>query len=404
MNIFAKAYCRIYQTIFKWAIPLMPYREPQILDSVLDVKNILNEKSITKVLLVTDEGIQNLKLTDNLINDLKQAQIDVIIYDKTIPNPTIQNIEDGLKIYLDNNCQAIIAFGGGSVMDCAKIIGARVVCPKKTVPKMKGLLKIRKPLPTLIAIPTTAGTGSETTIAAVISDPENKLKYPINDFNLIPHYAVLDPTLTIGLPPSLTSTTGMDALTHAIEAYIGNSTNKHTRHNALEACRLIFDNIEKVYKDGSNERARRNMLKGSYMAGVAFTISYVGYVHAIAHSLGGFYGTPHGLANAVILPYVLSEYGEKIYGKLKEIAVYCNIARPYDNKEIASSKLINRILEMNDNMNIPKSFDFIKEEDIPHLAKHASHEANPLYPVPKLLNAKELEKLYYKISSVNLNN
>lgn len=404
MNIFAKAYCRMYQTIFKWAIPLMPYREPQILDSVLDVKNILNEKSITKVLLVTDAGIQNLKLTDSLVDDLKQAQIDVIIYDKTIPNPTIQNIEDGLKVYLENNCEGIIAFGGGSVMDCAKVIGARVVCPKKTVPKMKGLLKIRKPLPTLIAIPTTAGTGSETTIAAVISDPDNKLKYPINDFNLIPHYAVLDPTLTLGLPPSLTSTTGMDALTHAIEAYIGNSTNKHTRHNALEACRLIFDNIEKAYNDGSNERARRNMLKGSYMAGVAFTISYVGYVHAIAHSLGGLYGTPHGLANAVILPYVLSEYGEKIYDKLKEIAVYCNIARPYDNKEIASSKLINKILEMNDNMRIPKSFDFIKEEDIPRLAKHASREANPLYPVPKLLNAKELEKLYYKISSVHLNN
>lgn len=404
MNIFAKMYCRVYQTIFKWAIPLMPYREPQILDSVLDVKNILVEKNITKVLLVTDQGIKNLKLTDTLEKDLKQANIDVVVFDETVPNPTIQNIENGLKKYLENDCQGIIAFGGGSVMDCAKVIGARVVCPKKTVPKMKGLLKIRKPLPTLIAIPTTAGTGSETTIAAVISDPENKLKYPINDFNLIPHYAVLDPSLTIGLPPHLTSTTGMDALTHAIEAYIGNSTTKYTRHNSLEACRLIFENIEKAYTDGSNERARRHMLKGSYLAGLSFTISYVGYVHAIAHSLGGFYGTAHGLANAVILPYMLSEYGESIYGKLKDIAVYCNIARPYDNKQIASSKLINRILEMNDNMKIPKRFDFIKEEDIPLLAKHASSEANPLYPVPKLLNARELEKIYYKISSVSLKN
>lgn len=402
MNIFAKMYCRTYQTIFKWMIPLMPYREPEILNSVLDVKNILQANNLHKALLVTDQGIKKLGLTDSLEQDLKNNNIEVFVFDQTVPNPTIQNIEDGLKIYLDNNCDCIISFGGGSVMDCAKVIGARVSNPKKTVRKMKGLLKVGKKLPMLIAIPTTAGTGSETTVAAVISDPENKSKYAINDFNLIPNYAVLDPTLTINLPPMLTATTGMDALTHAIEAYIGNSTNKRTRHLALEACRLIFENLEKVYTDGKNERARAHMLKASYMAGIAFTISYVGYVHAIAHSLGGYYGTPHGLANAVILPYMLNEYGKTIYQKLKEIAVYCNIARPYDSAQTASSKLINKILEMNEFMQIPKRFDFIKEEDIPTLAKHASAEGNPLYPVPKLMNAKELEKIYYIISNEKL--
>lgn len=402
MNIFAKMYCRTYQTIFKWMIPLMPYREPEILNSVLDVKNILQANNLNKALLVTDQGIKKLGLTNSLEQDLKNNNIEVFVYDQTVPNPTIQNIEDGLKIYLDNNCDCIISFGGGSVMDCAKVIGARVSNPKKTVRKMKGLLKVGKKLPMLIAIPTTAGTGSETTVAAVISDPENKSKYAINDFNLIPNYAVLDPTLTINLPPMLTATTGMDALTHAIEAYIGNSTNKRTRHLALEACRLIFENLEKVYTDGKNERARSHMLKASYMAGIAFTISYVGYVHAIAHSLGGYYGTPHGLANAVILPYMLNEYGKTIYQKLKEIAVYCNIARPYDSAQTASSKLINKILEMNEFMQIPKRFDFIKEEDIPTLAKHASAEGNPLYPVPKLMNAKELEKIYYIISNEKL--
>ena len=402
MNIFAKMYCRTYQTIFKWLIPLMPYREPEILDSVLKVKDVLSTNNIHKVLLVTDSGIKKVQLTDSLEKDLKDKNIEVFVFDKTVPNPTIQNIEDGLKMYVDNGCEGIIAFGGGSVMDCAKVIGARVVKPKQSVRKMKGLLKIRKPLPLLIAIPTTAGTGSETTVAAVISDPENKMKYPINDFNLIPRYAVLDASLTLNLPPMLTATTGMDALTHAIEAYIGNSTTKKTRHYALEACRLIFENLEKVYADGNNERARAHMLKASYQAGIAFTISYVGYVHAVAHSLGGWYGTAHGLANAVILPYVLSEYGKTIYNKLKDIAVYCNIARPYDNPQIASSKLINKILEMNENMGIPKRFDFIKQEDISTLAKHASSEGNPLYPVPKLLNAKELEKIYYQISSENL--
>lgn len=397
MNIFARAYCRCYQGIFRMMIPLMPYREPEILNSVEKVKEVLESNNITRVLLVTDKGIKDLGLTTTLEKDLAKNKIEVTIFDDVVPNPTIENIEAGVNVYLKSECQAIIAFGGGSVMDCSKVIGARISNPKKSVRKMKGLLKIKKPLPLLIAIPTTAGTGSETTIAAVISDHQTNSKYAINDFHLIPRYAVLDPTLTIGLPPQLTATTGMDALTHAIEAYIGNSTNKHTRHCALEACRLIFDNLEKVYIDGKNERARGHMLKGSYLAGVAFTISYVGYVHAIAHSLGGKYDTPHGLANAVILPYVLSEYGKTINAKLREIAVYCNIAKSYDSVQTASSKLINKILQMNENMQIPKRFDFIQESDIPALAKHANKEANPLYPVPKLMNARELQKIYYKI-------
>lgn len=398
MNIFSKIYCRMYQGIFRLVLPMMPYRQPQTLDSVLDIKTVLQEKNITKVLIVTDEGIKNLKLTNSLEKDLKANKIGYAIYDGTIPNPTIENIEEGLELYKKEACQGIIAFGGGSVMDCAKMIGARVVRPEKSVAKMKGLLKVRKELPLLIAIPTTAGTGSETTVTAVITDSEKKRKYTINDFNLIPHYAVLDETLTLGLPPQLTATTGMDALTHAIEAYIGNSTTKETRKYALDAMRYIFQNIEKVYNDGSNARARKHMLNASYLAGLAFTRSYVGYVHAVAHTLGGEYHTPHGLANAVILPYVLSLYGKSIHSKLRTIAVYCEIAHSYDSDQIAASKLINKILELNEKMNIPKTFDYIKEEDIPTLAKYASKEANPLYPVPVLMSAKELQKIYYKIS------
>lgn len=399
MNIFSKIYCRIYQSIFKIVLPMMPYREPQIIDKVIDIKNILQEQNITNVLIVTDKGIKDLKLTRELEKDLRENKIKFTIYDEVIPNPTIENVELGLQQYINNKCQAIIAFGGGSVMDCAKMIGARSVKPNKTINQMKGLLKVNKKLPILIAIPTTAGTGSETTVTAVITDGETKRKYTINDFNLIPHYAVLDETLTLKLPPSLTATTGMDALTHAIEAYIGRSTTKDTRHHSLEAMRLIFQNIEKVYNEGSNERARKSMLKASYLAGLAFTRSYVGYVHAIAHTLGGEYHTPHGLANAVILPYVLSEYGKTIHKKLKEIAVYCELAHSYDSDQLAASKVINKILELNEKMGIPKSFDFIKEDDISKLSKFASKEANPLYPVPVLMSAKELQKIYYKISN-----
>lgn len=397
MNIFKKAYCRIYQGVFKIAMPLLPYREPTTLDSVLEIKSVLKSNGIKKVLLVTDKGLKERNLTDTLENDLRENEIECIVYDGTVPNPTIDCIEEAKQKYIENSCEGIIAFGGGSVMDCAKVVGARVVKPNQPIENMKGLLKIRKKLPLLIAIPTTAGTGSETTLAAVITDSRTHHKYPINDFSLIPPYAVLDPSLTYGLPKSLTATTGMDALTHAIEAYIGKSTTKKTRTASLTACKLIFENLPIAYSSPKNKEARANMLKASYLAGVAFTRSYVGYVHAVAHSLGGKYGTPHGLANAVILPYFLTHYGSSVYKKLKAIAVYSGIATEFDSPKIASSKLINKITALNSSMGIPNKIEGIKEKDIPSLAILAEKEGNPLYPVPKLMTAKELEEIYHII-------
>lgn len=387
-------YCRIYQGAFRIAMPLLPYREPITLDSVLDIKSVLKSNNIHRVLIVTDKGVRGLGLTASLEEDLKNEEIFVSVYDDTVPNPTIDCIEQGLNQYIADQCQAIIAFGGGSVMDCAKIIGARVVKPNQPVSKMQGLLKIRKKLPLLIAIPTTAGTGSETTIAAVITDSKTHHKYPINDFNLIPHFAVLDANLTLGLPKGLTATTGMDALTHAIEAFIGKSTTKKTRQCSLEACRLILENLPKAYTNGKDKEARQNMLRASYLAGLAFTRSYVGYVHAIAHSLGGKYGIAHGLANAVILPYMLTEFGNSATKKLKAIAVHCGLTDENTPEKIAASKLINKITEMNASMQIPNKLDGVKDRDIPELAKIADKEANPLYPVPKLMTAAELEEIY----------
>ena len=205
-------------------------------------------------------------------------------------------------------------------MDTAKGIGARVACPRKPISKMKGLLKVGRKLPLLIAVPTTAGTGSETTVAAVISNPVTHEKYPINDPKLVPDYAVLDPNLIIGLPNKITSTTGMDALTHAIEAYIGGSNTRKTKKSAKIAVKLIFENLEETYNNPTNKDARNNMLIASYHAGVAFTRAYVGYVHALAHTLGGFYGVPHGLANSILLPVVLEEFGSKAHKKLAELA------------------------------------------------------------------------------------
>lgn len=282
-------------------------------------------------------------------------------------------------------------------MDCAKAVGARVAKPKQSLARMKGILKVHKKLPLLIAIPTTAGTGSETTLAAVITDADTRHKYAINDFPLIPRYAVLDPKVTISLPPSITATTGMDALTHAVEAFIGNSTTYGTRKNALMAVQLIFENIDTVYNDGKNVSARRNMLHASFYAGCAFTKSYVGYVHAVAHSLGGEYNVPHGLANAVILPFVLEAYGESIHKKLHKLAVAAGISKADTPVSESAAAFIQAIKDMKQRFHIGDHIPEIQDVDIPKLAHYADKEANPLYPVPVLMDKRELEQFYYQL-------
>ena len=316
MNPLKKIYCRTFQTGLKIALPFLPYRKPKIVGSVKALPEVIQKKKCSKVLIITDAGIRKLGLPRRLEKALAGADIPYFIYDGTVANPTTDNVAEAIEIYQNEGCDCIIGFGGGSSMDCAKAVGARIAKPKQSLAKMKGILKVHKKLPLLMAVPTTAGTGSETTLAAVITDAQTRYKYAINDFPLIPRYAVLDPKVTLSLPPFITATTGMDALTHAVEAFIGNSTTYGTRQDALLAVKLIFENIDTAYNDGGNVGARRNMLHASFYAGCAFTKSYVGYVHAIAHSLGGEYNVPHGLANAVILPMLLEAYGEKIHKKL----------------------------------------------------------------------------------------
>lgn len=397
MKPLEKVYCRVFQGAFRAALPFLPYREPEILNKVKDIPPLLRQQGIDAVLLVTDKGVRGLGLTQRLEEGLREVGIRCAVYDAVVANPTIKNIEEARALYLKSGAEAIIAFGGGSAMDCAKVTGARIVKPKKPVHKMKGLLRICKKLPLLIAVPTTAGTGSETTLAAVITDSGTKHKYPINDFSLIPRYAVLDHHVTLGLPKEITATTGMDALTHAVEAYIGRSTTKETRAMAEKAAKLIYENLKKAYDNGQNKQARENMLQAAYCAGIAFSRSYVGYVHAIAHSLGGQYGVPHGLANAVILPYFLEEYGPACYGKLAKLARSMGMVSRHTNDRRAAAAFIQWVKDMNRYMEIPETIPEIRKKDIPKLARHAAEEGNPLYPVPVLMDAGELEIMYEKI-------
>lgn len=396
MNPICKCCCRLYQTAFRLALPLLPYREPRPIETMDALPALFKEQNVSRVLLVTDEALYAAGAAKPLEDILAAGAVTCAVYHGASPNPTVQQVEDAAAAYRAADAQAMIALGGGSSMDCAKAAGARIVRPGLPVQNMGGLLKIRRKTPLLVAIPTTAGSGSETTLAAVITDPAAHYKYPINDFVLIPDYAVLDYRVTVSLPPDVTAATGMDALTHAVEAYIGRSTTALTRAMAEEAVTLIVRYLRRAYEDGADAEARTGMLRAAYCAGIAFTRSYVGYVHAVAHSLGGQYGVPHGLANAIILPHFLDRYGSACHAALARLARVSGVSGSTADAEAAAA-LIAWIKEQNRAMGIGETIDVIEEKDIPAMAYHAAREANPLYPVPLLMDQTELSAMYKEL-------
>ena len=395
--MYYKLYCRAYQLVFRCATPLLPWRRPQLLKDFASVARLLREKGIQSALVVTDAGLVKLGLHARLLAAFESGGVHWAMYDKTAQNPTIDNIEEALALYKREGCAAIIALGGGSPMDCAKGVGARLARPGKTITQMRGLLKVLKKIPLFVAIPTTAGTGSETTVAAIITDSATHEKYAVNDPVLIPHYALLEPSLTVGLPPHITAWTGMDALCHAVEAYTNRSNTRQTRRDALEATNLIFQNLPLAFANGQDVVARKNMQEAAFLAGAAFTRAYVGNIHAVAHTLGGQYGTQHGLANAVIMPYLLDMYGEEIHKPLSELAAAAGIAQPSAPMRENAEQFIAAIRTMNASMGIPDRLADLQDKDIPTLAARALREANPLYPVPVIFGRREMEKVYHCI-------
>ena len=389
---------RCYQQTMRLAEYFLGIKEPLTIEgegALLKTPSLLKGIKLNKPLIVTDNGIHSLGLLNPLFDALKAENIEFAYFHDVVANPTIRNVEDGLAIFNENKCDSVIAVGGGSAMDAAKMIAARSVRPKRSVEKMKGILKVGKRLPFFIAVPTTAGTGSETTLAAVIVNQDTHHKYACNDPHLIPRLAILDPALLVGLLPKITSTTGMDALTHAVEAYIGQANTKKTKRAAIQAVKLINENLYDTYKDGTNLEKRAKMQKAAFLAGVAFTRAYVGYVHAIAHSLGGKYNVPHGLANAIILPYVLEAFGKKAHKRLAQLSDAISLCEKSAPNEEKAKCFIAWIRQMNKSMEIPEKFDIeYKEEDVDEMIKHAIKEGNPLYPVPKEFSKKEFKDIY----------
>ena len=390
-----RVFCRIYQGIFKIGMYFIPWGMPETLEGAGSVKKLpswIKEKGFDNVLIVTDKGLMELGMLDGMLEEMDAAKVKYTIYDGVQPNPTDINVRDGLKLFRSNGCQAIVAFGGGSPMDCAKGIGATSVKNGKSIEQLQGLFKVLHRIPRIFAVPTTAGTGSETTVAAVITNAATHHKASMNDTSLMPKFAVLDPELTAGLPPKVTSTTGMDALCHAVEAYTNNTYNSRLEKELSEkAVKLIYDNLYKAYCDGSDLTARANMQKAAFYAGRAFTRGCVGYVHAVGHTLGGLYGTPHGLAMSVILPHVMRQFGSAAHGKLARLADICGIEGKNDAEK--ANEFISWIEELKAKMEIPERLDVIQEKDIPQIIKWAKKEANPLYPVPVIWEEEQFRRL-----------
>ena len=394
-NAVSKAYCRTFQAVMKVANYFMGYRMPEYIEgpgSIRRLPEFMREKGAKKVLVVTDGNLMKLGLLDKMLESLKEAGFDFCIFSDIAVNPTSDNVEAGFRVWRENACQCIVAFGGGAPMDCAKAIAAKAVHPRRTVAQLQGILKVHARIPLFFAIPTTSGTGSETTVAAVITDSATHHKASINDPSILPKYAILDPELTMGLPPFVTATTGMDALCHAVEAYTNHTYNTPLEDKlAKEAVQLIHDNLLKAYHDGSDLEARQNMQRAAFFAGRAFTRGCVGYVHATGHTLGGLYGVPHGLAMSIILPHVMRQFGAAVHEKLADLADVCGIGGA-DRAEKAEN-FIRWIEEMKKEMEIPVGADMIRDEDVEQIITWALKEANPLYPVPVVWGREDMRRL-----------
>ena len=388
-------WCRVFQGVLKIGNYFMGYRMPQYMEGPGKMKELgafLKEKKINDVLVVTGSGMVRRGQAQPMLDGFAANGIRYTLkaYDTT--DPTSDDVESGYEVYRENGCKAIVALGGGSRIDCAKAIAAKAVHPKKKVTQLQGLLKVHRPIAPFVAIPTTAGAGSETTVAAVITDSVTHRKAAINDPFLIPKYAVLDPELTVGLPPYTTATTGMDALAHAVEAYTNHTYNTKLENRlAREAVRLIHDNILAAFADGSNLDARQNMQRGAFYAGRAFTRGCVGYVHAVGHTLGGLYGIAHGLAMAVLLPHVMRQFGTAAHKRLAELADVCGIGGANDAEK--ANAFLAWIEQTNAAMGLPSGFDRIRDEDIDQMIAWARKEANPLYPVPVIWGYEDFRKL-----------
>ena len=378
---------------------ILPFPKPTLFSgpgSSLELCDAIAQMGTGRVLIVTDAMLVEIGLLDAIQERLTGLGIDFHVYDGVKPDPTIDQIERGLEQLKGHGCEAILAVGGGSSIDAAKVIAARAT-NDKPVRKMEGLFRVFRATLPLYAVPTTAGTGSEVTVAAVVSDPERQAKSAIMDPKLVPTMAALDGSLMTGLPPAITAATGMDALTHAVEAYVSVNALPETDSHALAATRLIMQNLPVVMEDGQNVEARQHMAMASYYAALAFTRAGVGYVHAIAHNFGAYYHTPHGLANAIVMPYVLDYSKPDCTERLAALGEASGLKREGDTDATLADRFIGHIRSLNAQFGIPEKLDALRAEDIPAIARAALKEAHSTYAVPRYMDRPTCEAFIRQI-------
>lgn len=390
---------RIIQFFIKIGVRMIQWHTDEIISGtgvLTDLAKILKQKKFNKIFIITDSQIYSSGLCNNLITGLQQNQLNYVVFKDVVSNPTIESVERALDIFRQSNSDVIISIGGGSVLDTAKLVGARYTNSRKSLKQMRGYFRVTKSIPYLIAVPTTAGSGSEATIVGVVTNEITHEKYAIVSPKLIPNMVVLDPVITINLPAHITAYTGMDALTHAIECYIGRANTKETKRFSLEAIKKIWNNLEKSVNNPDNLNARKEMQEASYLAGAAFTKGFVGYIHALAHPLSGLYNTPHGLANAVLLPEVLKKYDKSIN---KDIHILYKELGYQEHLSVDEERifLIEEIYRLNERIGIPKKIAEIEEKDLEVMIQRCIKEAHPMYPVPRILNKKAFREIYKEI-------
>ena len=385
---------RTYQCVFGLGARLLPWRRPETVTgpgSLARIPALLTKYGARRPLVAASRR----QCADPAFQQMLSRLEGYALFSDIQPNPPVSAVEAAAALYRREGCDSLVAVGGGSPMDTAKAAAALLARPDRTLSQLAGLLKVRRPIPPFIAVPTTAGTGSETTIAAVVTGADHH-KYAVSDLCLIPRCAVLDPLLTVSLPPRTTAETGMDALTHAVEAYLSRFyPTRQTDRLAEEAVVTIFRTLEHACAHGDDVDARQALLTASYQAGAAFTRASVGNVHAIAHTLGGLYGVGHGLANAVLLPVVLRDYGPAAHRKLARLAELVGLPGGTDGEK--ADAFIDVILVMNARLGIPTGFSCIREEDLPQMAAWAAKEANPTYPVPVIYDRERFIRVIRQV-------
>lgn len=368
-----------------------PARTPFMLTgqgSSVQLAHLIADRGARSVLVVTDGVLVGLGVLAPILDALKEAGLAVTVFSKVEPDPSVDIIMSGIEQLQRSQATAVLAVGGGSSIDAAK---AMIACyaGEQRPQDLNGYFKVRGPVLPFFAVPTTAGSGSEVTVASVVSDPGLGRKFAIVDNKLVPVAIALDPNLMVGVPPFVTAATGMDALTHAIESHLSTLSTPATQAKSVAAASVIFRDLSRAYEDGRDIDARQRLAVASCLAGLAFTKASVGYVHAIAHQLGPRYHLAHGYLNAILLPYVLDFYMDEATTQMAELARACGLGQEGDDARTLAMSLVLQIRALNERIGIPPTIEQIAERDVPEIVHGALSEAHGTYPVPKYMTVDE---------------